>query len=171
MKGELISATVNTLLKHEYEFLNNILLKLCIANAHVVGSYSGGFFLAGKFWSPYGHVPTRKNFHNYPSDYLIAPEFTGRGYKYIEDIQHLKKDEKLMNQGFTNLLHNCVTIQDIRDALPDVLKRSVPSYLNVFDTPRTRPEAWPFLENPMQMHNYESLKKLIYYYLTNRMIR
>ena len=76
-----------------------------------------------------------------------------------------------MNQGFTNLLHNCVTIQYIRDALPDVLKRSVPSYLNVFDTPRTRPEAWPFLENPMQMHNYESLKKLIYYYLTNRMIR
>ena len=112
-----------------------------------------------------------------PSNYTKSPatiytpvlhlSLLEEGLAFQEMDDELKFDRKHLTQNLGVLVNKCLTHQDIRDALPDILQNATPWMQTL---PRTREEAWPFKDDPMKMEQYQQTLKKIYYHFTKRML-
>jgi len=126
--------------------------------------------------SPYGFIgvvigTTRYALEGYnksdrriPALHLVLLD-EGRDFQKMDD--RLKSDRRSVEQNLGILVGKCLTQQDIRNALPDILQNAAP-WMKAL--PRTQEEAWPFKDDPMRMEQYEQTKSKIYYYFADRML-
>lgn len=84
-----------------------------------------------------------------------------------EDTVAFEKEKKLLNQGLSILLAPCMSYQDVRDALPDMLKNVLQQTSHL---ERHRPEAWTLEGYPLRQHGYVQTKQYITMFLAHRML-
>jgi hypothetical protein len=137
------------------------LTELIEAN-HDAGGPSHGFLFGGQFHTFLEHRdrPTAEK-------KLLAIALHARGRDYLKDVAMTAKEKTRLTQGVSQLLQSCRSLQDIRDALPDVV---VALFSELTQLTRTRPEAWPFEGKPFQMHSYKQTADLLSFYVSNRLL-
>lgn len=85
--------------------------------------------------------------------------------EYYEDCKQCQREETRTMQLLSALLIDAKCEQDMRDALPDVL---LPDWLKGY--PRTRPEAYPFENNPRLKRLWDQNVSTIYHYAATKLI-
>lgn len=79
----------------------------------------------------------------------------------------LDADKDRIKQALNLVLKDTVTLQDMRDALPNCLKDVVPE---LKDLERTRSEAFTLADNPRAYNQYNKIKDKIDYYAAARLL-
>jgi hypothetical protein len=127
-----------------------------------LGGTQHGFLFQGQFHSllPF---PKQKKVDKRPLHDDLIPAAKA----YLKEKQVLVQETNRLKQGLHTLLRFCNTPQQTRDALPDMASAIIPD-LSAYK--RIQPEAWPILEKPMLLHDYEKTRDLIQFYVTNQLI-
>jgi hypothetical protein len=97
----------------------------------------------------------------------LHPTLLDRGRKAAQDQDRLKADRSYLTTFLNQTLGACQTVQDMRDALPNVLAEQVtPQGLN--QLPRVKPEGFQFLDG--RMKTYTAARDLIFRYLADKLV-
>lgn len=86
---------------------------------------------------------------------------------YHLEMSKLMLNIDLVNQMCHRLVKDCVTTQDLRDALPDCLISLSPEAMKLT---RTRPEAFTLEDDEREKRQYAKVKPLIEFYSATRMM-
>ncbi len=159
---QIIQHFISELTKLDHDKSYDELLALTRDNTKLDPDGFYGFVLKGKFRSPYSLSGIEKVLKK-----PIHKDLTQRALDWLNHIEDLDKDVRVMQQQLGVLLRACESLQDIRDALPDIARKSLPAIANL---PRLKKEAWPLLEKPFQLHQNKYLKEKIMFYNANRML-
>lgn len=119
-----------------------------------------GFMFDGTYYRPRS-IPPSKVIHA-----QLHQEFRPRMENYIRDRAIIAEDLVWIRQILFNLLEDCESFQDIRDALPDCLSDTMPE-LHMLN--RTRPEAYTIADNSRAMRSYNKLKPKLQLYSVSKM--
>ncbi len=97
----------------------------------------------------------------------LDKSLSDRGDALIEDTNNLNRDRQLVTQWLSALLIGLKSLQDVRDALPDIAVNALPDLRGL---ERTRDVGWPLLNKPFGLFNYEKGYRLFVDCLANRML-
>ncbi len=141
-------------------------------NDAVLGQHTMGFNYLGVNYGKWG------NARNLPALALsLIPKMD-----FLMQIQKTVKLEwQAMHHSLTKVLEPCVTFQDARDALPDCLVNLIGANAegtsfsgilrdNLSTLARTRPVAWPILNSPRDMRNFNKAEVKIQAYCAMKFI-
>lgn len=110
------------------------------------------FTFNGAIYSAHTLTPTRQYVSPLPSEYVeLALEYSKKSSVVLNEIIRV-------NQLLGLITRDTKTLQDVRDALPEVLIK----YLSFGGLSRTREEAYTIKDNSMHMAQYEKTMNLIY---------
>lgn len=138
-------------------------LNMLIEKNHSLGGQPHGFLFQGQFFT---NLPKKAR----PSAVkkLAQPQIHAEAKAFCEEITLVENETKRMTQGLHLLLRDCVSDQDVRDALPDTAKLVLPNEIAML--PRFREPAWPFKDKPLHMHNYHLIEELLNFYAANQIL-
>ena len=157
----IIPVLIEQIIKKDLARLSLQLLNLIEAN-NALGFSPIGFMFAGEFHSVYDKATQAK-----AAKKPLHPSLNQEGHDYISQRNQLQTDVRKMQSGLSLLLRPCKDWQDVRDALPDVVKDELHE-LQVLS--RTRPEGWTLEAFPLQRHQLEITLDLLAYYIANRLL-
>lgn len=130
-------------------------------NAKLTGNHEGFLFGMTFFTNlPRKKIRTAKKVPLHPSLY-------DDGTKLAKTVKEFENDTQRLKQGLLVLLRHCKTTQDVRDALPNSIRIVLPELSGL---PRTRDVAWTLKENPRLFDQYLQTEKILFYYLSSRML-
>lgn len=113
------------------------------------------FKYGGRNYTPLGCVEDLKRAKTLHKDFEPAMD------QYVLELEDLMNDKTNIKQILFRLLYPCKSLQDARDALPDLL---VNQWEDIKNLPRLHSEAWTLLEDPRGMRQYKkSLDKMHFY--------
>lgn len=157
---QVTASMVAHLLQRDETKLNAEMTELVQQNV-VLGGSLYGYLYAGQFFTPY---TLSKGFNDkHPIHKSLMPA----AKEHAGKLDQLNKDRRRMSTGMMVVLRPCQNWQDIRDALPDGLKRI---FSDTADLPRTRPEAYTILDKPLLLDQYQMTAWLMLDYLTNHFV-
>jgi len=113
-----------------------------------------------------GQFYRRIGFSNIPSPTEAVPMHTAlidEMTSLLKSLATLIRDCGRINQMVFKLSTNCLTLQDIRDALPDCIVAFEESNL-IKSLPRTKPAAYNLMGEPMAYKQYERVLVDMEYY-------
>lgn len=87
--------------------------------------------------------------------------------QYLQETSKLVLDINKINQMCHRLVKGCVTLNDLRDTLPECLVALTPELANL---QRTRPEGWTLQGDERAMRQYGQVKPLIEFYSATRLM-
>jgi len=100
----------------------------------------------------------------HPSLYEAMDEF-------LVSKENVERDIQMINQGLRPLIKSCLTIQDLRDALPECIITLIgKSVDNMSELSRTREPAWPLEATGRGMNQYLRVLPLIETYCAARFL-
>lgn len=165
MKGRfadpIITALIDTLVAQDRDRIKRTLSRLVERN-HAAGNSPIGFLFAGNFHSVYDKVTQGK-----APKKALDPGLNQEGLDYVAALKELELNEQRLKSGLSLLLRPCKDWQDVRDALPDVVRDEL---AEIRSLPRTRPEGWTLEAFPLQHMQFEMTSNLLAYYIANRML-
>lgn len=154
-----------------YELIQSLVEKLTAAEAkHLIGLESKllaehqehyprdkGFFVDGFYFKG------PNDFHYDTPRHSLKAELLERGRMLLESERQLNIDKDYFVQMFSVLFRRCQTMQEIRDAIPDILLPMMsPAYAKL---DRQKEDGWSMNPEP-----YKRLKDKIYAHAANRML-
>jgi hypothetical protein len=158
----IVSDIVEKLFTKEFRNMERIKTELIEAN-HALGNPKEGFLYKGRFHT---NVPASQQKDLIKK--MLHMDLYDRGNFYTETLDRLTKDEQKVRQGLSLMISPCVTAQDVRDSLPEIVLDLLPADIQALS--RTRPESWRFSHQPMQLLQQENVNGLISFYVANRML-
>lgn len=142
--------------------LNNIIDK----NDRIHGiDVSAGFMHQGEYYQ-------RSNAKRAPTAgqrLMLNPELWTQMDKYLKACSRLIAEVHLINQTVYRLVRGCMTMQDVRDALPEclVVQDQTGNYKGL---ERTREPAWTLQGDSMALSQYHKVLPSIEYYAATHLI-
>lgn len=127
-----------------------------------LGNSPIGFLFGGRFHSVYDKTTQAK-----APKKPIHPSLITEAQDYVDAERHLQQNVARMQAGLSLLLRPCETWQDVRDALPDVVKDELPE---LKELSRTRPEGWTLESFPLQRMQLQITCDLLAYHIANRLL-
>ena len=126
------------------------------------GGHQHGFLFGGKYFT---NLPPTQQFAapKKVAEASIIPE----AQQFINEAKLHDREKLHIKQGLMPLLTACISDQDVRDALPESIVKLFPDLVKF---PRTRPEAWPIKDSPLQMFAWEHVEASILMHVSNRLI-
>lgn len=158
---QTIDYLTNELTYREADDFNRNLTSIMEEN-HALGGKEHGFISGGETFIKTGYQNDRTD----PVGPL-HPSLNGKGRLHIKALKDLHRDTIRIKQGLALLIGHCVTHQEMRDALPEVMRDVHPSFSGL---KRTRPEAWTLSKTPMKLHQYKIVEPTILLYYTHRIL-
>ncbi len=158
---ELIRFLTDKLAAKDYTRLNGVLQNLIEEN-QALGGPNVGFLFHGEFHS---NLPIRQRAAA-PKQHIHASLMPAAS-QYVLEKRQLATDLKRIGHGLSIVLMPCKTTQDVRDALPDLVKDMVP---DLKDLSRTRPEAFTIAGETFKMVDYKVTEDLIAFYVANQIL-
>jgi hypothetical protein len=156
-----VNRIVGELFQRDKRRLNMHLEELIEAN-HQAGGPPHGFLFGGQF-----HTNLPLHQQRQAEKKLLAPALHVSGRAYMKDISQTNAEKGRLTQGLSILLAPCQGLQDIRDALPDVVVSLFPELSSLS---RMREEGWPFRDKPLQMHAFKQTAEILGFYVANRLL-
>ena len=77
----------------------------------------------------------------------------------MDALKLADREQMQIKQGIYSLLTGCQFDHDVRDALPEAIVCMFPELANI---PRTRPEAYSILDNPLKLHSWKIVSDVIF---------
>lgn len=87
--------------------------------------------------------------------------------RYRKDKAKIEDDQTQVRQFLTRLLQSCENLPDVRDALPELLVNLNSQFQS---WSRTRPEAWPILDDPAAFRQYQKILPKIEFYAASKLL-
>lgn len=126
---------------------------LILNHAKMTGNHTG-FLFGGKFHS---NFPPEKHFTLHKM--VLHPTLHDAAKRYMDSVHLADREQLQIKQGIYSLLQGCRFDHDVRDALPEAISAMFPELMV---NPRTRPEAYPILDNPLKMHSWKMVSDVIF---------
>jgi len=147
---QLIQCILDRLFKPEYRRLNEALKRINSENKKLTNSTIDGFLYRSSFFIPKisGGVVAGK----FQNKNTLHPSLRTNMESYWSDRFTVFNDKGYISQTLFHLLRHTNTPQDIRDALPECLIRTVPEYKNLV---RKNQPAFTIQDDPRLMRQYE----------------
>lgn len=160
-KITFIQTILSDLLDAEKNRLTAVLESLLKSN-HECGGSSKAFLYKGQVFNllPIAQVrgekilPVKPTLHD-EVEYLISLR------------SELTHTEQKLRQGLSVVVNKCQSLQDLRDALPDILVREIPSLRGL---QRTRPEGYLLEHNQRLKEQFEKVVDLALTFAAKRML-
>lgn len=160
------SEIVKHLFLAELARLDGVLNSLIEKNDRIHGiDMSAGFMHQGEYYQ-------RTNATRQPTageKLMLNPELWPAMEKYLKACSRLIMEVHLINQAVYRLVRGCMTLQDVRDALPECLIVQDQSG-NYKELPRTRNAAWTLAGDAMALNQYGKILPSIEYYAASHLI-
>jgi hypothetical protein len=156
----LIQLLLQDILRHEQKRLDRVLGTLLEQNAMHGGS-AKAFLHKGAIFS----LEPMKIVRGHPVKPLVNHLAEDADY-LVEMRKQLASTEQRLRQGLSVVVTRCAGHQDLRDALPDVLVRELPSLRGL---QRTRPEGFMLAGNPRLKEQFDSVCELALQYAANQL--
>lgn len=137
-------------------------LNALIEENHALGEPRHGFLFEGKFWT---NLP--KNQRKLAEKRLLHSSLHGSAQQYFKELHQVEAEKHRLTQGLHLLLRDCHTMQDVRDALPDLALIIVPEFARF---KRQREEAWPLQSKPMHFQTHKMISDIFGFYATNQIL-
>lgn len=160
------SEIVKHLFLAELVRLDGVLNSIIDKNDRIHGiDVSAGFMHQGEFYQ-------RSNATRQPTageELMLNPDLWSVMDKYLKAGSRLIMEVHLINQAVYRLVRGCMSVQDVRDALPECLvaQDQTGKYKGL---PRTREAAWTLVGDAMAMSQYEKVLPSIEYYAATHLI-
>jgi hypothetical protein len=129
---------------------------------HELTGNRDGFLYGGTFFSM---LPDNKRRH--AKKLPLHPSLWSQGEALKRGITEFLNDTQRLKQGLSIVLRDCLTLQDVRDALPNAARMVLPELTSL---QRTRPVAWTLQDKPLLLDQYPQTEQLFTYYLSSRML-
>lgn len=123
---------------------------------------TAGFIFNGDFYHRAGYAVPRHG-ERHP----LHESLWDTMMEYLQDVGQIVRDMTMINQMVHRLLADCVTAQDVRDALPESLAQ-LSNTLSAL--PRTRQVAWTLENDNRALRQFEKIRPLMDVYATTRLI-
>lgn len=130
---------------------------------HAKGGHEHGFFFRGEQYMRTGFVKNK----GAPSLPQLDPSLIDMAESYFKDQDKLSKDTLRIRHALALLIGKCIDPQEIRDALPDMMKDV---HSDIAHLKRTRPEAWTLKKSPMKLHQYKIVEPTLQLYYAHRIL-
>lgn len=134
-----------------------------IERNHALGKPDHGFLLGGQF-----HTDLQGTQARGISKEQIHDSLRDEGMTYLAALTSLSNDYKRIGQALSLLLGPSTSDQDLRDALPDMLKDTLPPSSR--NLPRLKEPLWSLRNSVMQMNQYKVIEPLLFQYYTHRIL-
>lgn len=158
---EIIPALVASLRERDDKVLNQELQELIEAN-HVLGKPRHGFLYGGIFHTM---LPSRSQAG--AEKRQVHASLISAAKAHAARCAILDKEMVRITNGLSLVMRPCKDWQDVRDAVPDALKKVIPEIAHL---PRLKEEAWALRDQPVLKHQYELTAELLLFYFTNRLL-
>jgi hypothetical protein len=158
---EYISNIVLTLFYKDKVRLETQLTALIDEN-HAMGEPRHGFLFEGQFWT---NLP--KNQRKLAEKRLLHASLHDSAQRYFTELHQVEAEKERLTQGLHLLLRDCHTMQDVRDALPDLALMIVPEFARF---KRQREEAWPLQNKPLHFQTSKMISDIFGFYATNQIL-
>lgn len=158
----VVKQIIDEVFSHEKKRLNEIKNNLIEENYALTGSRLG-FLHQGVFH-------TRADPKKIPPIYrlTIDPSLSDRATVYVEDSSEINRDVVRIWRILLSQMRPLKTIQDVRDALPEIVREFCPEEIS--NLSRTRPEGWHVAGQQFPTLTYEDAVNMIRFYLTNKVL-
>lgn len=158
----VIDEIVTTLVEDERNILGEVGGELVAENAKLGGD-TYGFMIGGLRIS---HLqPAAQKGMRFRT---IEEPLLKKGTEYLSDLKGYETKVKLLRQGLYTRCRDCKSMQEIRNAIPDLIKGA---HSDIENLPRTEKEGWPTEDKPIQMFQFENLKGVCAYFLSARIFQ
>lgn len=142
---------------------HDVIVQSLIERNHALGNPVEGFLFGGRFWSFYP-----KNAQRSLSKRVLHLTLQQEATLHMADVTAMEKDQRQLQQRLNQLLRDCQTVQDVRDALPEVAMQFLSS--DVTDLQRYKSPGWPFQNKPLMMADFARTTEILLFYAANRML-
>lgn len=98
----------------------------------------------------------------------LAPDLVPQAERLIRDTKQITEDKTMIRQLFVRLLDSCITLQELRDAIPDCAAPLLPELEKVS---RANPDPlWTIRHDERAVRQYTKLISKIEMYAVTRML-
>lgn len=159
--SSVIPVLIDKVINKDKERLGEQLKNLIEANA-LLGNSPIGFLFGGNFHSLYDKTTQAKAVKR-----PLHPSLNEQGHDFLQEMRKLGNDIARLKSGLSLLLRPCENWQDVRDALPDVVRDELQE---IRDLRRTRKEGWTLEAFPLQRMQFQTTIDLLTYHIANRLL-
>lgn len=159
---EFLPGIVDDIFSADNKHLLKMKEEVVAENAQLTGNGTG-FLYQGEFITILDNPKSQRLAKKYP----CHPEVQEAAGRYVRQRDKMRIHRRKVEQGLMIVLRDCKSLQDMRDALPDLLRNS---HEKLKDLPRTRDEAYTIAEQPLKQVAYEDTVRLVYRHLASRML-
>lgn len=156
-----INEIIARLFKHEKARITKAHKVIIKENVEAGGSTDGFKYLGVIYTELEGRIRTLGNYQ--PLHFSLHEKLE----KLLNEEKVFEEDQLKIKMILSLVLKNCLTLQDMRDALPECLKDIMTEFASL---ERTREEAWTLLDNPRSYKQYLKLRDRIQFYSATRLI-
>lgn len=157
----VITAVCAILFEAEFRRLNSNMDKIITNNNDLLHAQYDGLIHNG---TRYRLSNIIKGYSGFPAAH---PELWDAVVAHSKDMDRVDHDNKMIKQILFKLTTDCISMQDLRDALPDCLANLVDK-LHLYD--RTREEAYTISNDERAVRQYITLRPKIEFYCMARLI-
>jgi hypothetical protein len=159
---ELINGLLEDLFSHETKSLSDLLQKIVIENQSLGGTMNVFLFES----LHYSHLPPHlvKDVRGVRE---LHRDLHPKMQRYLLRLSKITRDKRFVTNAFSPLTQKCHSLQDMRDALPEVLISRVPTFSNL---DRMRDEGWVIEDNPLLFKQFQEAVDIVLTYQANRLI-
>ena len=161
LNPDFIPHLIGVLFKLDDDKIDQRVMNLISKNADVGGD-PRGFLFRGEFWT---FMPPKER-ARIPKK-VLHPDLHAEGTEIHMEKQRIIKEKKQLTSGLGQLLRDCSTEQDVRDALPETATLILPQ---LGQMQRTRPEAYTIASRPLLKANWDMICDVFAFYIGNRLL-
>lgn len=155
---------INALLSDETKRLQDMKTELIEENT-LRGGKNTGFLFHGEFWTNLDPNTAKKLPKTDKT--TLHPSLHEKGKELAQQTKLHHTEETRLRQGLSMLLRDCFTMQDVRDALPDMATVILPELTNLT---RTREEGYPFMKRPFDAHNWKAICDIFAFHVGSKLL-
>lgn len=159
--GQLIDTLTTALLKQETKGIAQERDFLIDQNTEL-GNPQQGFLLGEGFF----HKDSLTNLSGVTKKPLHF-SLLDQGLGFLDRLAQHEIDKQRLTQGLAQFLKSCTSLQDVRDALPEMVVKEIPMLSAL---PRTRDEAWQIAGDQKRQDQWDKTRELILFHFANRML-
>ena len=138
--------------------------RLVMMNQEACSTRAPGFLYRGLV---YRHSSAKGAATGFPA---VDPSLYDEIDEYLESQKAVEDDLQEIIQGLRPIHTSCLTLEDIRDALPECLVQLIGKDTGLSSLPRTRPEAWCLEPTGRGMRQYLKVLPKIEIYCAARLL-
>jgi hypothetical protein len=133
-----------------------------IERNHALGNPANGFLLGGAY-----HTDLVGSQAKSAPKHQIHNTLKSEGMAYLASRTEIQNDAQRITQALSLLLGSCKSYQDVRDALPDMLRDTLTDTASL---DRFKEPYWTLQNSALQLHQYHIAEPLMLQYYTHRIL-